>query len=116
MPPFAQVIDDDYGFGFVFLFILSVGMYFLPTFASRNKRQFNSVAILNFFLGWTLAGWVIALAWALEDAPRQTTIAQPHPPTPHPTPILCHSCGKYSQRGSAYCTTCGDILPPTNPN
>ena len=111
MPLFAQVVDDDYGLGFVFLFILSVGMYFLPTFASRNKPQFNSVAILNFLLGWTLAGWVIALAWALEDAPRLNKIAQPNALAPLPAPILCHSCGKYSERGSVRCTTCADILP-----
>ena len=116
---FSQAIDDDYGFGFLFLIIFSVLMYFVPTIAARNKSQFSPVAILNLFLGWTIVGWVIALAWALED-PQQTVVQQ-FPVNPFQSPIFCNACGKYSQGGSGFCTTCGarlgmDVRPRINPN
>ena len=53
-----------FGFGFV--------MYFLPSIIAfaRSKRDTAAVVLLNFFLGWTLIGWVVALVWAAKsDAP-----------------------------------------------
>ena len=53
-----------FGFGFV--------LYFLPSILAfaRNKRDTTSIVLLNFFLGWTAIGWVIALVWALkQDVP-----------------------------------------------
>ena len=53
-----------FGFGFVF--------YFLPAIIAfaRSKHDAGSILVLNFFLGWTAIGWVIALVWALrQDVP-----------------------------------------------
>jgi len=53
-----------FGFGFV--------LYFLPTIIAfaRKKRDTTSILLLNFFLGWTAIGWVIALVWAVKtDVP-----------------------------------------------
>jgi hypothetical protein len=53
-----------FGFGFV--------LYFLPSIIAiaRHKRDTASILVLNFFLGWTAIGWVIALVWALKvDVP-----------------------------------------------
>jgi hypothetical protein len=49
-----------FGFGLI--------MYFLPTIlgAARNKRDVGAIFVLNFFLGWTFFGWIIALVWALK--------------------------------------------------
>jgi Superinfection immunity protein len=63
MPLFAFFIPI-LGFGFV--------MYFLPAIIAfaRSKRDAASILVLNFFLGWTAIGWVIALVWALkQDVP-----------------------------------------------
>jgi hypothetical protein len=51
--------------GFAFLFF--VGMYFLPTLvaAVRHKPNALAIAALNFLLGWSIVGWVVALIWAL---------------------------------------------------
>jgi hypothetical protein len=58
----------DAAMGFVsFSFILAI--YFVPTMVAWNKRSRGSVAAINFFLGWTIVGWVVALAWALKDDP-----------------------------------------------
>src|SRR5882757_4628229 len=36
----------------------------------RNKRNVGAIFALNFLLGWTLVGWVVALVWALShDVP-----------------------------------------------
>jgi hypothetical protein len=53
-----------FGFGFV--------MYFLPSIIAfaRSKRDTTAILMLNFFLGWTMIGWVVALVWALKtDVP-----------------------------------------------
>lgn len=53
-PPF-------FGFGLV--------MYFLPSIIAlaRSKRDLLSIFLLNFFLGWTFIGWIVALVWAVKS-------------------------------------------------
>lgn len=48
--------------------ILILIIYFIPTIAAyRNEhKNLSSIAVVNLLLGWTLVGWVIALAWALK--------------------------------------------------
>ncbi len=48
--------------------VVGVALYFLPTWvaASRKHHQGNSIFVINIFLGWTVLGWVIALAWAVS--------------------------------------------------
>jgi hypothetical protein len=47
-----------------------VVMYWLPTIiaVARQTHSALGVAVLNFFLGWTVIGWVVALIWALGAA------------------------------------------------
>ena len=55
------------------LMLTALGMllYFLPTVLGWSKRDRASIFVVNLFLGWTLVGWVVALAWALKhEAPR----------------------------------------------
>jgi len=44
-------------------------LYFLPmaVASDRRHRSFWGIAVVNFFLGWTFLGWVIALAWAANS-------------------------------------------------
>ena len=69
MPLFAHF------FPFIFaphFFGVGIIMYFLPTIIAlvRSKRDTVAILVLNFFLGWTLIGWIIALVWALkQDVP-----------------------------------------------
>ena len=41
--------------------------YFLPTIIAfaRKKDNAGGVFALNFFLGWTLIGWVVCLIWSI---------------------------------------------------
>ncbi len=53
---------------FTGLFILcaACAIYFLPTIVASGRRHRNggAIFIINLFFGWTLLGWVLALAWA----------------------------------------------------
>ncbi len=61
------------------LFVLGaiVGIYFLPTIVAVNRNGVNtgSIVVINVFLGWTLIGWVVALAMAARTTtqPRATS-------------------------------------------
>jgi predicted RNA-binding Zn-ribbon protein involved in translation (DUF1610 family) len=63
------------GAGTVMLVLLAVG-YFLPTMigATRHVPNVGSVVVINLFLGWTVIGWVIALAMAFGSAPSRAVI------------------------------------------
>jgi Superinfection immunity protein len=57
------------GAGAVVLFSIILGLYFLSTIVAGLPKLKNdgSIFVVNLFLGWTLIGWVIALAWAVSD-------------------------------------------------
>ena len=52
----------------VLIAVLTVG-YMLPFSIAYIEEKKNTSAIfaLNFFLGWTLVGWVVSLVWALAN-------------------------------------------------
>ncbi|MBY0421233.1 MAG: superinfection immunity protein [Parvularculaceae bacterium] len=68
--------------GFLLLVAL-IALYFLPIIvaASRGHPGRGGVFVLNLFLGWTLVGWVVALAWA-AGAVDKASRAAPAPATP----------------------------------
>lgn len=45
-------------------------IYFIPALAAKGKNRSEGIFALNFFLGWTFIGWVIALVWALSEQKR----------------------------------------------
>jgi hypothetical protein len=54
------------------IFVIVVGLYFLPTIiaVSRKVPHIGSVVVINLFLGWTFIGWVVALAMAATSLSR----------------------------------------------
>ncbi|MGS1109146.1 superinfection immunity protein [Achromobacter anxifer] len=60
-------------------FIVAPALYFLPSIEGKLREQPNivSIALVNLLLGWTLVGWVVAMAWACaarkEAAPEQAS-------------------------------------------
>jgi len=50
----------------VFLFIIGLLIYFLPSLvaAANNSKQGIAIFLLNLLLGWTGLGWIVALIWA----------------------------------------------------
>ena len=56
----------------LFLFAL----YWLPTLIAlvRQTPSALGIVMLNFFLGWTVIGWIVALVWALAANPHARII------------------------------------------
>src|SRR5437870_3836273 len=46
--------------------LILVSLYFVPTIVGviRKVPNIGSIGVINFFLGWSIIGWVIALAMA----------------------------------------------------
>ena len=44
-------------------------LYFLPTIVAlmRERHDKLSIFLLNFFLGWSVIGWIICLVWACKS-------------------------------------------------
>jgi len=53
----------------IILAIIGFVVYGLPSIIAYRKHhpKENAIIIINFFLGWTIIGWVICLAWAVQD-------------------------------------------------
>jgi hypothetical protein len=50
-----------------FLFVCA--MYWLPTLIAVIRRTPSAlgIVVVNFFMGWTVIGWIVALVWALAS-------------------------------------------------
>ncbi|WP_239331076.1 superinfection immunity protein [Frankia sp. CiP3] len=62
--------------------VFGIAFYFIPTIiAVVRKRQVASVFVINLFLGWTLVGWVVAIALAVSSGgtPVQVNVNQSAP-------------------------------------
>ena len=59
---------------------VSAVVYLLPVIvvARRAHPQLPAIFVLDTFLGWTLLGWVVALAWANTN-PQTVVVAPPVP-------------------------------------
>ena len=100
------------------LLLILLVPYFLPTLIAvvRKKKNATAIAITNFFLGWTLIGWIVALVWALTaDSPgfapavAVTNINYPAAP-PSTGPI--ETVGARGESQAVFCQGCGAKLPP----
>ncbi|WP_375437256.1 superinfection immunity protein [uncultured Hymenobacter sp.] len=51
----------------------------LPTLLAGGKKNYTTILWLNILLGWTLAGWISVLMWALanDDKPGPGTATPP---------------------------------------
>ncbi len=49
--------------------LVALVLYFVPAIVAgrRSHRNFKAILALDFFLGWTALGWVVALVWSLTD-------------------------------------------------
>ena len=47
--------------------LVIVALYFLPTILALliKRSAWPSILLVNLFLGWSGAGWLLALIWAL---------------------------------------------------
>lgn len=97
-------------FGFPF-FLASAAFYFLPTIiaGARHKTNLVGIFLVNFLLGWSVIGWIVALVWAVstervDQAPSLQAAASP------PGGHFCPNCGGRGQMGAHFCAHCGATL------
>ncbi len=70
-----QVIKMPPVLPLVILFTVAILFYFIPSMIAYNKISAVKILVLNFFLGWTVIGWVIALIWAFYS-PRLEVVLE----------------------------------------
>ena len=59
--------------------IAVVVAYFIPTIIATQRKvpSSGSVVVVNFFLGWTVIGWIVALAMSFRSAPPRPETVLP---------------------------------------
>jgi hypothetical protein len=64
----------------VVLILIGIVLYWVPTLVAgtRHVRNLGSVIAINLLTGWTIVGWIVALAMALRTVDRVP--AAPVPP------------------------------------
>lgn len=50
-------------------FLIGCALYFIPAIvaARRAHKSATAIVLLNFFLGWTLIGWIVAFVWSFTE-------------------------------------------------
>ena len=56
--------------------LLVASAYGLPALVAVHRRhdRAEAIALLDLLLGWTVLGWLVLLAWALEWTPRRSRL------------------------------------------
>jgi hypothetical protein len=114
----GQRATTDDATGIVTLVIVAV-LYFVPALVawSRKVPNVGSVVVINLLLGWTIVGWVVALAMAARSVPVTTSSpaggkrpqARPEPGAPWPgsAPVReCPYCKEPMRRDASVCPHC----------
>ena len=74
-----MVAQNDTGGGaavaVVLLILIGIAFCFIPTIVGviRKVPNLGSIIVINIFLGWSLIGWVVALAMAARTVPASGT-------------------------------------------
>ena len=65
----AYASNGEITIGIIFLLMVILAIYLLPTYVAFKRRHNNRIPILlvNLLLGGTFIGWVAALVWACTD-------------------------------------------------
>jgi uncharacterized protein YacL len=68
-----------YGLALIAIILM---FYFAPSFVAikwTKKQNWRAILVLNILTGWTIAGWIICLVWAiLQDKPSEVVIHHYH--------------------------------------
>jgi len=84
-------------------------LYFLPTIVAmifRPHHDPQGVFLVNFFFGWTIIGWWVALIWAIASNATSREVRH----VPASSGRFCAQCGALSPYGAHFCSACGHAV------
>lgn len=109
----ARLAANDSLEGFLVILVAAL-LYFFPAVIARKKPNGKSVFVINLFLGWTLIGWVVALAMAVSNPPPPVVLSQGTPVSNQPqNDRKCPFCAEDIKAAAIVCKHCGRDLPET---
>jgi hypothetical protein len=98
----------------VLFFPLAIALYFLPSIEAKlnESENFVSVFMVNLLTGWTLVGWVVAMAWAHKKTVVTISgVAVPAGPVaPKEDEKVCPYCAEVVKAAAVKCRHCGSAL------
>jgi hypothetical protein len=94
------------------ILITAPALYMLPTFEAWKNKQPNlvSIALVNVFLGWSLIGWVVALAWAFKSPSPNIVVLPTNVETETEKTKKCLYCAEDILAAAVKCKHCGSDL------
>lgn len=75
-----MLAQGDGGGALLVVLLIGLALYLVPTLVAvlRKVPNVGSVAVINILLGWSVVGWVVAMAMAARSRPA----ASQHAPYP----------------------------------
>ena len=103
------IAQDDGALGmYVVSLFLYLAIYLAPSIVAKTRKikNFAQVFIVNFFLGWTLIGWVVALVMAFKPIDPKDVVVR----AVGGSVSSCPKCAFFSTPGANFCKECGSAL------
>lgn len=93
-----------------------IAVYFLPSLiaSKRDHHQGGAIVMINLFLGWTLIGWVLALAMSMSAVKPDPKAAEWKPTSADDTDqqrLPCPVCAELILPAARKCQFCQSELP-----
>jgi len=87
--------------------LIFVLIYFLPSIwaARHHHKDATWIFAVNLLLGWTLAGWIVAIVWANKEKPIEEE---------DKTLKKCPRCAEFIKKEATKCRFCGHEFANTS--
>lgn len=89
-------------------------VYMVPTIVADARKQpaIYSILVVNLFLGWSVIGFVVALAWALnkKETPQPVEAVPQKKSRRSAAEIACPRCAETIKKAAKVCRFCGHEL------